>query len=170
MPSQHSSTTSSYNLAETGLHLLRPANQATPDFVRCGHEARCSRTAVQDQDHMRRREAGGCPGPRRVGAIVSVPPDSVHAMTLSSSDQLVWRCISRCGGYTEAASFSALLRRLRQGAALSQQELAERIGTTQSAVARLESGSAQPKLATLSKLAEALGENLHIHINGRIDQ
>lgn len=121
---------------------------------------------------------GGCPGPRRVGAVLSVPRDSVHAMTVYVSDQqtssgvvdqLVWRCIDRYGGCTEDTSFGALLRRLRQGAALSQQELAERIGTTQSAIARLESGSAQPKLTTLSKLAEALGENLHIHIIGRID-
>ena len=85
-------------------------------------------------------------------------------------DQLVWRCMGHGGGYTEETSFGTLLRRLRQNAALSQQELAERIGTTQSAIARLESGSAQPKLATLSKLADALGQNLHIYINGRIDR
>lgn len=110
---------------------------------------------------------------------MSAPRDSVHAMALYASDQqtssgaigqFVWRCMGRGGGYTEDTSFGAMLRRLRQGAALSQQELAERLGTTQSAIARLESGSAQPKLATLSKLAEALGEDLDIHINGRIDR
>lgn len=42
-------------------------------------------------------------------------------------------------------------------AGLSQREFAERIGTTQSAVARMEKGEAEPKFCTLEKLAEALG-------------
>ena len=82
-------------------------------------------------------------------------------------DQLVWHCRSRCGGYTKDTSFCALLRRLRQRAALSHQDLAELIGTTQSVIVRLKSSSAEPKLATLSRLAEALGEDLHVHVNGR---
>ena len=49
---------------------------------------------------------------------------------------------------------------------LTQAELAERIGTTQSAVARMESGRGKhsPSLATLSRYAEALGCRLEIRL------
>ncbi|HVC24438.1 MAG TPA: helix-turn-helix transcriptional regulator [Acidimicrobiales bacterium] len=39
---------------------------------------------------------------------------------------------------------------------LSQRELAERLGTTQSAVARIGAGNVSPSLPTLDKIAEAL--------------
>ncbi|THV28711.1 helix-turn-helix domain-containing protein [Glycomyces paridis] len=50
--------------------------------------------------------------------------------------------------------------RLRQG--LSQEAVAERIGTTQSAVARLESGRTDPRLSTLVRYAEAVGADLEV--------
>lgn len=50
----------------------------------------------------------------------------------------------------------------RARAGLTQIELAERMGTSQSAVARLESGKARPSVATLEKLAEATGSKLRI--------
>ena len=49
---------------------------------------------------------------------------------------------------------------LREKRGLSQRELAERLGTTQSAVARLEAGNVSPILPTLDKVAEALGVEL----------
>ena len=48
----------------------------------------------------------------------------------------------------------------REKRGLSQRELAERLGTTQSAVARLEAGNVSPSLPTLDKLADALGVEL----------
>lgn len=45
-------------------------------------------------------------------------------------------------------------RRLKLG--LSQRELAERCGTTQSAIARLERGGRPPRIDTLLRIAEAL--------------
>src|SRR3989304_7067432 len=47
----------------------------------------------------------------------------------------------------------------RKAAGLTQAEIARRIGTTQSAIARLESGSGRhlPSLATLHKYANAVG-------------
>ena len=47
---------------------------------------------------------------------------------------------------------------------LTQAQVAEKIGTTQSAVARMESGRGKhsPSLATLSKYAEALGCKLEV--------
>ena len=50
----------------------------------------------------------------------------------------------------------------RAGAALTQTELAERMKTTQSAVARLEGGRSNPSMKTLAKYANATGTRLRI--------
>jgi ribosome-binding protein aMBF1 (putative translation factor) len=50
----------------------------------------------------------------------------------------------------------------RLAAGLTQKELAEKMGTTQSAIARLESGSQMPTLNTLFRLAAALGVDFTI--------
>ncbi len=54
----------------------------------------------------------------------------------------------------------------RTAAGITQEELAKRIGTTQSAIARLESGKGKhsPSLATLQKYARALGCRLEVHL------
>lgn len=54
----------------------------------------------------------------------------------------------------------------RAAAGITQAELAERIGTTQSAIARLESGGGKhsPSLATLRKYARALGCRLELRL------
>lgn len=50
----------------------------------------------------------------------------------------------------------------RQQAKLTQAELAKKIGTTQSAIARLEAGRNSPSIATLRRYAEATGHQLQI--------
>lgn len=50
----------------------------------------------------------------------------------------------------------------RNNANLTQEELAIRMGTSQSAIARLESGRTMPSTRTLRKLAEATGTKLRI--------
>lgn len=50
----------------------------------------------------------------------------------------------------------------RARAGLSQAELAERMNTSQSAIARLESGRFRPSTRTLQKLAAATGSKLRI--------
>lgn len=52
--------------------------------------------------------------------------------------------------------------RARMKAHLSQAELAIKIGTTQSAIARLESGRVSPSLTTLRRYAEATGRQLKV--------
>lgn len=54
----------------------------------------------------------------------------------------------------------------RAAAGITQAEIAERIGTTQSAIARLESGGGKhsPSLATLQKYAHALGCRLELRL------
>jgi predicted transcriptional regulator len=56
------------------------------------------------------------------------------------------------------------LVRARTKANLSQAELAHRIGTTQSAIARLEGGGVSPSIATLRRYAEATGAKLEINL------
>ena len=52
--------------------------------------------------------------------------------------------------------------RVRKG--LTQAELARKIGTKQSAIARLESGSANPSVSFLERMASATGSELIIQI------
>jgi transcriptional regulator with XRE-family HTH domain len=54
----------------------------------------------------------------------------------------------------------------RAAAGVTQAEVAERIGTTQSAIARLESGRGKhsPSIATLEKYAHALGCRLELRL------
>ena len=56
--------------------------------------------------------------------------------------------------------------KVRAAQGLTQAEVAARIGTTQSAVARMESGKGRhsPSVATLAKYAEALGCRLEIKL------
>ena len=54
-----------------------------------------------------------------------------------------------------------LIYDLRTGAGLSQRELAERMGTTQSVISRLEEGGgAKNRIDTLNRVAKALGRHL----------
>ena len=50
----------------------------------------------------------------------------------------------------------------RTHAGLTQEELAVRMGTTQSVIARLEGGKTKPSTTTLEKLASATGTRLRI--------
>jgi ribosome-binding protein aMBF1 (putative translation factor) len=63
----------------------------------------------------------------------------------------------------EYAVIEALIR-ARVAAKLSQAELARRLGTTQSAIARLEGGGVSPSLSTLRRFAEATGSRLKVTI------
>lgn len=56
--------------------------------------------------------------------------------------------------------FAILRARIEKG--LTQKELASRVGTKQSVISRLESGRANPSVAFLKKLAQALNSHLEI--------
>jgi DNA-binding XRE family transcriptional regulator len=56
------------------------------------------------------------------------------------------------------------LLRARVAAGLTQAELAARAGTTQSAIARLESGRVSPTVDTLRRYARAVGKQLRIQM------
>ena len=63
----------------------------------------------------------------------------------------------------EYALIEALVR-ARTAAKLTQAELARRLGTTHSAVARLEGGRVSPSFATLRRYAEATGTRLSVDL------
>lgn len=52
---------------------------------------------------------------------------------------------------------------------LSQKELAELCGTTQSAIARLEAGRRPPRIDTLERVAKALDCELSVRLNPKTD-
>ena len=90
----------------------------------------------------------------------------------SSLKQFKRRALARPGvkaAYDESAEEFAFLDevlRARAEAGLTQAEVAERIGTTQSAVARLESAEPKhsPSIATLQKYAKALGYKVQVKL------
>jgi len=48
---------------------------------------------------------------------------------------------------------------------MTQKDIAEKLGTKQSAIARLESGSINPSLEFLQKIAQVMGYKLNIHLS-----
>lgn len=57
---------------------------------------------------------------------------------------------------------AALVRNARRKSGLTQRELATRLGTTQTAVARLEREGSNPRLATLERTLRAAGHDLEL--------
>lgn len=57
--------------------------------------------------------------------------------------------------------------RLRIIRGLTQEELAEKVGTKQSCIARLENGKRPPSLSFLRRVVEALDGDLEVHIAPR---
>ena len=74
-------------------------------------------------------------------------------------------------GFREAAARRRALAdtfvEKRSQLGLSQTEVAARMGTSQSAVARLESGDADVRLSTLERYAAALGQQLEVRLQRR---
>lgn len=69
--------------------------------------------------------------------------------------------------YAEAdAEYSVIeaMIRVRAEAGLTQAEVARRMGSTQSAVARLEGGGISPSVDTLRRYAKAVGKRLRVEM------
>jgi ribosome-binding protein aMBF1 (putative translation factor) len=90
-------------------------------------------------------------GPRRRGAIERLRERVAHV------EEGEWLFAQIADAVAE--------RRLQQG--LSQKELAERCGTTQSAIARLEAGGRPPRIDTLQRIATALECELLVQLRER---
>jgi ribosome-binding protein aMBF1 (putative translation factor) len=66
-------------------------------------------------------------------------------------------------GY-EQFQIGVTLRKAREAAGLSQEELATRLKTKKTAISRIENHAADIKLSTLEKVASALGKRLQVKI------
>ena len=68
-------------------------------------------------------------------------------------------------GLAPEFEIAAELVKARVRAGLSQSELAARMGTSQSAIARLESGQSLPSTKTLLRYAKATGSRFHVRLS-----
>ena len=68
------------------------------------------------------------------------------------------------------SGFRELVHRVRTEAGLTQAALAERMGTTQSAISRMEGGGTRPSFETLERLAEAVGGELVVGVGVDLSQ
>lgn len=121
---------------------------------------RAGRDAVLLNPEGRRTGGAGAGGDRHGEDEERNDSDHVPgpAQYLSVSHTYLGVCLNR---YTESdVGPGALLRKARTSARLSQEELARRAGTSQSAVNRYERGAAVPTLATLERLLIACGREL----------
>ncbi len=103
-------------------------------------------------------DAGDDAGQDDAGASLPVMP-GFREMALRRADKQAARM---------AEDRSRLVRELaeqRQAAGLSQTEIAARMGTSQSAVARLESGTADVRASTLERYAAAVGGQITWKLN-----
>jgi HTH-type transcriptional regulator / antitoxin HipB len=62
-----------------------------------------------------------------------------------------------------------LLRRAREEAGLTQEELASRLGTKKSAISRIENHAGDIRLSTLERYASALGKSLALELRSPAD-
>lgn len=76
---------------------------------------------------------------------------------------------SRQAGDILAGQLAELAYTLRTRAGLTQTELARRMGTTQSSIARIEGGGSLPTLGMLARLARATGTSLRLAAPGITD-
>jgi transcriptional regulator with XRE-family HTH domain len=84
--------------------------------------------------------------------------------------QPIERIRARLAGAEEGWLFAQVAGQVadrRKARGLSQAELAALVGTTQSAIARLESGGRPPRIDTLLRIANALDADLHIELLDR---
>jgi DNA-binding XRE family transcriptional regulator len=82
----------------------------------------------------------------------------------------VERIRQRLAGADEGWFFARIAQQVtnrRTELKLSQRELADLVGTTQSAIARLERGGRPPRIDTLLRIADALGCDLNVELKPR---
>jgi transcriptional regulator with XRE-family HTH domain len=87
-------------------------------------------------------------------------------MTKGTLERLQERIRTADRGWFFAAVAQDVAQR-RQERGLSQRELAELVGTTQSAIARLERGGRPPRIDTLLRIADALDCDLSVELRPR---
>ena len=93
--------------------------------------------------------------------------DERHPLRTTESLERLRRRFAHADGSWLFAAIAVQVTERRLALGLSQSDLARRCGTSQSAIARLESGGRPPRIDTLLRLAEALGCELAIELRPR---
>jgi predicted XRE-type DNA-binding protein len=96
------------------------------------------------------------------GASLPVMPGFREMALRRSADAQTAQAVRMAG---ERSRLVRELAEQRQAAGLSQTEIAARMGTSQSAVARLESGTADVRASTLERYAAAVGSEITWQLN-----
>jgi len=76
------------------------------------------------------------------------------------------------GAYEDAGHRAAVLRRItqhRHEAKLTQSDVAERMGTTQSAISEIEGGASDPRLSTLFRYCRAVDLRMQLRLSGQFE-
>ncbi len=64
----------------------------------------------------------------------------------------------------EAFKISVFLKKMRDESGITQQELADRLGTKKSTISRMENHAEDVRFSTILKVAEACGKRIHITV------
>jgi DNA-binding XRE family transcriptional regulator len=97
---------------------------------------------------------------------MSQPPKSTRRLSKEAIERIRERLAHADDGWFFAQIADQVAAR-RKDLGLSQAELAELVGTTQSAIARLESGGRPPRIDTLLRIADALDCELQVDLRPR---
>ena len=97
---------------------------------------------------------------------MSQAPQSKRRLSKESIERIRERLAHADDGWFFAQIADQVAER-RKELELSQAELAELVGTTQSAIARLESGGRPPRIDTLLRIADALDCDLLVDLKPR---
>jgi ribosome-binding protein aMBF1 (putative translation factor) len=119
---------------------------------------RGSRVREEDAEDAARRDRARATAGK--GDHVTIPFDKLKARLLANP-----KVKAEYDALAPEFEISAELLRARLRAGLSQAELAARMGTSQSTIARLESGQTLPSTKTLLRYAEATGSKFHVRLS-----
>src|SRR5919206_2412611 len=97
---------------------------------------------------------------------MSQPPKSTRRLSKEAIERIRERLAHADDGWFFAQIADQVAAR-RKDLGLSQAELAELVATTQSAIARLESGGRPPRIDTLLRIADALDCELLVELKPR---
>ena len=97
---------------------------------------------------------------------MSQPPKSTRRLSKEAIERIRERLAHADDGWFFAQIADQVAAR-RKDLGLSQAELAELVATTQSAIARLESGGRPPRIDTLLRIADALDCELQVDLRPR---
>lgn len=160
--------------------LTTPAHRLPPPAWGASESARRCRVAAAQSAGQRRRGRHAAslrnetrrktPHGRRAATGLSASSYTLVGMSVETPGPLqqpAVQCSSSCTTAIEGTpTVGEHVRVVRQAAGLTQQQLADRAGTTQPVIARLELGVRLPTLRTLEKVARALGQDFHLLVPG----